>query len=51
MLVLTNYDLPMFRKGKSRGQLVYSFLRTEFANEDFITHPTKIDEKIKEKLC
>lgn len=28
MVVLTNYDLPQFRAGKSRGQLVQSFLST-----------------------
>jgi uncharacterized protein with NRDE domain len=26
MVILTNYDLPVFRPGKSRGQLVKSFL-------------------------
>lgn len=26
MVILTNYDLPAFRPGKSRGQLVKSFL-------------------------
>lgn len=28
MVILTNYDLPVFRPGKSRGQLVKSFLLT-----------------------
>jgi uncharacterized protein with NRDE domain len=30
MVILTNYDLPVFRPGKSRGQLVKSFLNTTF---------------------
>jgi uncharacterized protein with NRDE domain len=28
MVVLTNYDLPVERIGKSRGKLVFSFLKT-----------------------
>lgn len=32
MVILTNYDLPDFRPGKSRGQLVKSFLKTDFVS-------------------
>lgn len=33
MVILTNYDLPEFRHGKSRGQLVKSFLTSNFVGE------------------
>jgi uncharacterized protein with NRDE domain len=30
MVILTNYDLEHMRFGRSRGQLVYGFLKTQF---------------------
>jgi hypothetical protein len=39
MVILTNYTLSIFRHGKSRGQLVYSFLKSDFSTEDIINNP------------
>ena len=47
MVVLTNYDLPAFRPGKSRGQLVKSFLETSFVPEEILNKPEAVDHKIK----
>jgi hypothetical protein len=49
MVVLTNYQHSLFRAGKSsRGQLVYSFLRTDFIHEEILNNSRKIDERINE---
>lgn len=46
MVVLTNYDFPAFRPGKSRGQLVKSFLETSFIPEVDLDQPKLKDSRI-----
>lgn len=48
MAILTNYDLPEHRYGKSRGQLVHYFLSTNFVEQE--NSFEAIHEKIKSKF-
>ena len=47
MVVLTNYDLPQFRPGKSRGKLVQFFLSTASIPQELLNSPKEIDNLIK----
>lgn len=42
LVILTNYDLEIFRYGLSRGQLVYNFLKTSFIPLDKRSQTDKI---------